>query len=144
MLTVRDCERAVWVTRSQFEAVVAEHVAVIGVPRRRRPVNETSLDEAVEVLGETIAMRHQSVSGQRREVKLVVADDPTTRVPSPSSRIRSLRSFGGKPIALDAASFLPDASQPRTRPVPRSSRGHWLRASMCTDNNYSGPACRTR
>ena len=93
-------ERAVWVTRSQFEAV--EHVAVIGVPRRRRPIDETSLGEAVEVFGEAIAMRHQIVSSQRREVKLVVADDPATCIPSPSLRIRGFRGFGGKPIAIDA------------------------------------------
>ena len=68
----------------------------------QRPVDETSLGEAVEVFGEAIAMRHQIVSSQRREVKLVVADDPATCIPSPSLRIRGFRGFGGKPIAIDA------------------------------------------
>lgn len=105
MLAVRGCEiglllcdggRAVEMTGAGLRVVfIMSRFA-------QRPIDETSLDEAVEVFGEAIAMRHQIVSSQRREVKLVVADDPATCIPSPSLRIRGFRGFGGKPIAIDA------------------------------------------
>ena len=112
MLAVRGCEiglllcdggRAVEMTGGDLEAIIEEFVAVVVMSRlAQRPIDETSLGEAVEVFGEAIAMRHQIVSSQRREVKLVVADDPATCIPSPSLRIRGFRGFGGKPIAIDA------------------------------------------
>jgi hypothetical protein len=105
-LLLRYDNRAVKMTGGDLEAIVEEFVAVVVVPHlNQRPVDEASLDEAVKVLGETIAMYDKLLQGQRREVKLVVADDPATSVPSPSSRICRFRSFGGKSIALDARSF---------------------------------------
>lgn len=104
MLAVCCGDGAVGKTDTDLEVVFITFVITVAVVSRltQRPVDETSLGEAVEVFGEAIAMRHQIVSSQRREVKLVVADDPATCIPSPSLRIRGFRGFGGKPIALDA------------------------------------------
>ena len=65
-----DIDRALGKTDTDLEVVFfANLVAVVIVPRlTQRPVDEASLDEAVKVFGETIAMLNQSVSGQRREV----------------------------------------------------------------------------
>ena len=105
-LPLRDHNGAVEMTCGDLEAVVEEFVAVTIMLRlTQRPIDETGLDETIEVLGETIAVCDKLPQGQRREIKLVVTDDPATCVPSPSSRISSLRGFGGKALALDAIRF---------------------------------------
>ena len=72
-------------TDTNLEAIFADFVTVAIVSRlAQRPVDEAAVDEAVEVLSETIAMCDKLLSGQRREVKLVVADDPATVISSPS------------------------------------------------------------
>ena len=85
-MLLRDDDGAVITTDRGLTFVEGEPTAVIVVFwfTHHRPVNEAHLDEAVEVFSKTIAMCDRLLSGQRREVKLVVADDPATVISSPS------------------------------------------------------------
>ena len=98
---------AVGKTDTDLGVVFITFVITVAIMLRltQRPVDETGLDETIEVLGETIAVCDKLLQGQRREIKLVVTDDPATCVPSPSSRIRCFCGFSGNAFSLGAASF---------------------------------------
>ena len=85
-MLLRYDDRAVITTDRWLTFVEGKPTAVIVVLwlTHHCPVNEAHLDEAVKVFSETIAMCDKLLSGQRREVKLVVADDPATVISSPS------------------------------------------------------------
>ena len=57
------------------------------------------------MLSETIAMCDKLLSGQRRQVKLVVADNPATVISSPSLGRRRSSRFCGLFLPLNAKSL---------------------------------------
>jgi hypothetical protein len=106
-LLLRYDDGAVITTDRGLTFVEGEPTAVIVVfwLTHHRPVNEAHLDEAVEVLSETIAMCDKLLSGQRREVQLVVADNPATIISSPSPSLCRSSRFCGLLFPLDARSL---------------------------------------
>jgi hypothetical protein len=106
-LLLRDDDGAVIATRRELTFVEGKLTAVIVVLwlTHHRPVDETVLDEAVEVFGETIAVLHQLKTRQRCQVKLVVADDPATVISSPSLGRRRSSRFCGLFLPLNAKSL---------------------------------------
>jgi hypothetical protein len=106
-LLLRDDDGAVITTHWELAFVEGKLTAVIVVLwlTHHRPVSEAVPDEAFEVFGETIAVLHQLKTCQRRQVKLVVADNPATIISSPSLGRRRSSRFCGLLFPLDARSL---------------------------------------
>ena len=106
-MLLRDDDGAVITTHWELAFVEGKPTAVSIVLwlTQQRQVDKAVLDEAFEVFSKTIAMCDKLLSGQRREVKLVVADDPATIISSPSLGRRRSSRFCGLFFPLDAKSL---------------------------------------